>query len=201
MKIVKFLSRVDPSKCNGDKRCESVCPTGAIRVINKTAEVDEKKCVACFKCGDACREEAVDFIPRPEPMVLGVDLEKVDQQKVQELCFKAYLHPDQPVCTCSGVLAKEIAAAVLLGAQTPEEVTLMTGARGGCGVYCISPVLSLLKAHGVRITPPKGHQWYDVTVHLFDTPEELARKYPTYCLKEDKEFFAQMQAQLQKPHC
>jgi len=25
MKVVKFVSSVDPSKCNGDKLCEKVC--------------------------------------------------------------------------------------------------------------------------------------------------------------------------------
>jgi Fe-S-cluster-containing hydrogenase component 2 len=201
MKIVRFLSQVDEDKCTGDKRCEHVCPTLAIRVIDQKAEVDEKSCVACSKCVDACREHAISMVPRVRPLTIGLNPEEVDQQELWELCFKALLHPEQPICVCSGTLAKEAAAAVLKGAKSPEEVTLMTGARSGCGMYCMSPVLKLLKAHGVEIAPPEGYQWYDVTIGLWDIPEEVARKYPAYRIEEDKKFMIELQAQHHKPHC
>ena len=80
MKIVKFVSSVDPSKCNGDKLCERVCPAGAIRVVDKEARVDQARCVACSKCWDRCPSNAIEMLPRSEP---------VDQDKIFELCYKA----------------------------------------------------------------------------------------------------------------
>ena len=53
------LAQVDEALCNGDRICENVCPTAAIRVIEKKARVDGDRCVACLKCVDACPENAV----------------------------------------------------------------------------------------------------------------------------------------------
>ncbi|MGW8321084.1 MAG: 4Fe-4S binding protein, partial [Thermodesulfobacteriota bacterium] len=64
MKVVKFVSSVDPSKCNGDKLCERVCPTGAISVVNKEARVEQTRCVACSKCWDRCPSDAIAMVPR-----------------------------------------------------------------------------------------------------------------------------------------
>ena len=189
MKVVKFLAQVDETKCIGDKLCENVCPTGAIEVVEKKARLDEQRCIACFRCRDACQQDAVTIVPRPTPMLLGVEVSEVDQTKLMELCVKAHLHPRQFLCLCTSTRVSEAAAAVLKGAKSPEEISLMTGARSGCTVYCMEPMLRLLKAHGVEITPPKDHRWYDFAPTLWDVPEEAAQKYPGYYFKEDKEVF------------
>lgn len=112
MKVVKFVSSVDPSKCSGDKLCERVCPTGAIHVIDKEAHVDEEQCVACSKCWDRCPSDAIEMVPRAEPVLLRTDPVSVDQEKTFELCFKAKVLSGQLVCMCTGTLAKEVAAAI-----------------------------------------------------------------------------------------
>ena len=189
MKVVKFLAQVDETKCIGDKLCESVCPTGAIEVVEKKARLDEQRCIACFRCRDACQQDAVTIVPRHTPMLLGVEVSEVDQVKLRELCVKAHLHPRQFLCLCTGTRVSEAAAAVLKGAKSPEEISLMTGARSGCTVYCMEPMLRLLRAHGVKIAPPKDHRWYDFAPTLWDVPEETAQKHPGYYFKEDKEVF------------
>jgi len=40
VKVVKFSCRLEQAACIGDKQCEKVCPSGAIRVVRKKAEVD-----------------------------------------------------------------------------------------------------------------------------------------------------------------
>lgn len=189
MKAVKFVAQVDETKCIGDKLCENVCPTAAIEVVNKKAKVGEERCVACFRCWDACQQDAVTMVARPEPIILGVDPGEVDQTTLRELCMKAHLHPQQFLCLCTGTRVNEVAAAVLKGAKSPEELSLMTGARSGCTIYCMEPMLRLLKAHGVKIAPPKDHRWYDFTPTLWDVPEEVAQKYPGYYFEEDKKAF------------
>jgi len=59
MRKVHLMAHADQSKCVGDRICENVCPTGAIRVIEKKAVVDSRKCAACLKCMDICPEGAV----------------------------------------------------------------------------------------------------------------------------------------------
>lgn len=186
---IQNTAQVDEAICKGDKICESICPTGAIKVIQKKAKVDEEKCVACFKCLDTCPENAVRVIPRAYPLILGIDPSEVNQEKLRELCAMANIDPEQPICLCNGILAKEVAAAVLKGAESPEEIILMTGVRSRCGIWCTTPILRLLKAHGVAIVPPKGHRWYNIEPALWDIPEEVARKYPEYFLEKDAELF------------
>jgi Fe-S-cluster-containing hydrogenase component 2 len=189
MKVVRFLACVDEAKCIGDKLCENICPTGAIKIIQKKAKIDEERCVACRRCWDACQQDAIGLVVRSVPVILGIDLSDVEQARIKELCIKAHLHPKQLICLCTGTRVNEAAAAVLKGAKSPEEISLMTGARSGCTLYCLAPMLRLLKAHGIKISPPRGHRWYDITPTLWDVPREVEQRYPGYYFKQDIEIF------------
>jgi len=153
---------------------------------NHKAEADEKKCVACSKCWNICPEEAVIMVPRQKEMMIGIDPEEVSQEEIEALCRKAHCYPDQFICACTLTSAKEVAAAIIKGAKSPEEITAMTGVRSGCAMYCMAPVLRLFKAHGVSLHPPKNHRWYNVPLSIWDIPEEIAQKYPNYYLLDDK---------------
>lgn len=56
--IVAF---VNPDKCCGCKTCETICPYGAIRVVNNVAEVNEILCEGCGSCVAACPSGAVQL--------------------------------------------------------------------------------------------------------------------------------------------
>lgn len=189
MKVVKFRAQVDEDKCVGDKLCEAACPTGAIKVSGKKASVDEKKCLACNSCWDICQEEAVRIVPRPEPLRLGVDPMEVDQAELVQLCLEAHLHPRQFICLCTATPVREVAAAILKGARSPAEISLMTGVCSGCTIYCTEPMLRLLKAHGLEPNLEEGRRLYNITPTLWDVPEDVIRKYPGHYLKEDKDVF------------
>ncbi len=49
-------------KCKKCKRCESICPTDAIKFSNEKFNVDEKKCIGCRKCEDVCLNKAISFL-------------------------------------------------------------------------------------------------------------------------------------------
>ncbi len=187
MKTVRFVSSVDPSRCKGDKLCERVCPTGAISVVDKQARVDQERCVACSKCWDRCPTGAIEMVSRPVPVVIRTDPGSVDADKIVELCLKAKVLPGQLVCMCTGTLAKEIAAAILQGAKSFEDLSLKTGARSGCGIYCIGSIQRMFQAAGLNVTSPEDHRMYDMTLNMFDVPPEVQTKYPEYYLKEDTE--------------
>lgn len=186
MKVVNYIARIDEDRCSGCRRCETVCPPGAITIVDNIAKVESEGCLACTKCWHLCPEHAVTIEPRSEEKLVGVDFEEVDESAIEELCKKAHVFPEQFLCACTLTLAKEVAAAIIKGAKTPEQVTAMTGTRSGCAIYCSAPVLRMLKAHGVKIDAPKNHRWYDLSLTVWDVPEEVAEKHPGYFLKEDK---------------
>jgi len=187
MKIVNFLAEVDSSKCKGDKLCEAICPTGAIRVFEKKAKVTDEKCVACTRCVDRCPERAVALVRRTEAMVVGTSAADVDGAEIRELCLKAHRQPDELICICTGTYAEEIAAAIIKGARSVREVALTTGALTGCQEFCVPVVQRMLKAYGVDIAESGTPLTYDQSFSLWDIPETVQKKYPGYYFKEDAE--------------
>ncbi|MBM4463054.1 MAG: 4Fe-4S dicluster domain-containing protein [Chloroflexi bacterium] len=201
MKVVKFLAQVDKTKCVGDKLCEEMCPTGAIRVVGKKAEVDKKatvdseKCLACARCMDRCQKDAVTMVPRGQPKVFGTSTEGVDHAKIRELCRKAHRQPYELVCVCTFTLAEEIAAAIIKGARSVREVALMTGVLSGCQQFCSPVIQRMLKAYGVDIAKAGAPLTYDQTFSLWDIPEEIQQKYPGYYFKEDAEMATRLRSE------
>ncbi|MBW2286011.1 MAG: 4Fe-4S binding protein, partial [Deltaproteobacteria bacterium] len=160
-----------------------------IRVEDKKARVDDRKCVACNHCADICPEEAVRLVDRTEPLLLKVNPAEVDRNELVKLCIKAHLHPRQLICLCAGTRVEEAAAAVLKGARSLQDITTMTGVCSGCTLYCTEPMLRLLKAAGIEPDLGEGRRLYNITPTIWDVPEEVIRKHPGYYLEEDKGVF------------
>jgi ferredoxin len=189
MKTVTLLSQVDNNKCIGCRTCERVCPVLAIKVVNRKAVVEAERCRACANCEQRCPVNAVTMVKRETPLEVGVDVNSVNYDDIKKLCRKAKLNPEQTICYCVGVRAEEVAAAILKGAKTPEEVSLTTGARTGCSVECIQPILRLLEAAGHALKPVEGGwQWYGRTVTAWDLPEAVKQKYSArgFYFEEDR---------------
>jgi bacterioferritin-associated ferredoxin len=135
---------------------------------------------------DSCDEMAMILKMVPEPWMVGIDPAEVDQEELNALCEKAHIKPDKIVCTCTLTRANEIAAAILKGAKSIEDVSRMTGTKGYCGLWCVAPVERLLRAHGVEFDSCHG-KWYHVDASLWNIPENVVQKYPEYRIKEDQE--------------
>jgi NAD-dependent dihydropyrimidine dehydrogenase PreA subunit len=65
------MLRVKTETCTGCGACIEVCPSGAIRLIEKKAEIDPSLCTACEMCADACPTGAIvisrEVLPVPQP--------------------------------------------------------------------------------------------------------------------------------------
>lgn len=182
---------ITDENCVGCRRCVSVCPSDALSMDGKLAVVDQPKCVGCFKCVEACVPyNAISVHRDPTPRTLTIPPESSDLPAAGELCAEARLAPEAIVCVCTGTTAAEIAAGVLAGAREPEELTLATGVRAKCGMWCLAPTMRLLAAHGVEIErSPKDHRLYPdggcTQVTLWSIPADVAEKYPEYRLREN----------------
>ncbi len=183
---------VTEEACVGCRACYYVCPSDAITMVKRLAELDESRCVGCFKCVEACLPYgAVSIIRDPNPRTFRIPQEEIDQPAVEELCHRAQLDPKKWICFCTRTRAGEVAAAILKGIRTPEELTLETGVRAKCGMWCLAPVMRLFKAHGVELErSAKDYRLYpdgDGTgVAIWTISDEVARKYPEYFLAEDR---------------
>ena len=190
MRYVNSVALVDESMCTGCHICERVCPTLSIHVLEDLiAHVDAGTCAGCGACVDRCPEYCMTLMDTKEIKLLKVDLKDLPQDKIREICLKAHHHPKEVICYCTGTRAEEIAAAILRGAASPEDLSRMTGMRTGCKVECIQPALRLLKAAGVEPKKPIGYQWYGITRTIWDLPKDMLEKseYSKFYFDKDKE--------------
>ena len=177
MKLISVKPVVDREKCIGCGICAKVCPSLAITVIDKKAIVTESDCRGCGGCNQRCPEYAIAMEKLDKPYTVSVAIGDVDYANIEKLCVKAKLNPEQIICYCTATRAEEVAASIIKGAKSPEEISRLTGIRMGCKVECIQPILRLLKAADIEPKRPEGYQWYGLTPTVWDIPEEVKSKY------------------------
>jgi Fe-S-cluster-containing hydrogenase component 2 len=187
---LQFLARVDEAKCTGCKLCESVCPAGAIEMVEKKATINGERCIDCQRCIDRCKKEnAISRLPRPVEVVRYVDHTDLDQEQIQMFCQKAGILAHLPVCGCTRTTGEEAVAAVLKGAKTPEDMCATTGLRAGCGIYCLTRIFQIFEACGIELDEPKDRRWINLTLSLGDLSEEkvaqIDETYPQCHVGED----------------
>jgi Fe-S-cluster-containing hydrogenase component 2 len=187
MRLINLLAELVEENCTGCTICVKVCPTLAMEMApnhnpagpKQIVVIDHDKCVGCWACEQRCPFDALRMVRHPAPYTVGVSTEDVDRELILELCQKAHLHPEQVVCFCTVTRAEEVAAAILKGRHTPEELSFTTGIRTGCKVECAQPLLRLLEAAGLEIKPALKHGWqlYGRTITAWEIPEEVRAKY------------------------
>ena len=195
MKEVTLLAIVDTDLCIGCKICEKVCPVNAIKIEDRKAVIVDDLCMGCANCADRCPKYAVKMVKREETFTVGVDVCKSDPEKIKEICLKAHINPEQILCYCVGVRADEVAASILQGAKTPEEISLMTGIRTGCSIECIQSLLRIAEAGGLKLERDESKwQWYGKTVTAWDIPEEIKEKYGNrgFYFNEDRDLMEEI---------
>ena len=128
------------------------------------------------------------------PFTVKVEVPNADTTRIADLCRRARLHPKLIVCFCTTTRSEEIAAAILQGATSPEQVSLKTGARTGCSVLCIQPIFRLLEAAKVDYAlPVTPDVWYKTIPQIWDIPEETKSRFDIgFRFGEDIEFYKKL---------
>ncbi len=197
MKVVHLHAEVIPELCKGCKTCEQVCPVYAVTVSRNgkavTVEIDLDRCVGCWNCEQRCPEKAIRMVERETPKKLHTDVSRFDPEDIAALCRKARFHPKQAVCYCTATRAEEVAAAILAGASSPDELVMATGIGAGCGIECNQPVLRFLAAAGRSYERRKSSfQWYGRTVTAWEVPDDIRNTYRVFHFDGDRELFDQI---------
>ncbi len=210
MRLINLLAELVESNCTGCTICEKVCPTLAIKMVpndnpggpKNLPLIDTGVCVGCWACEQRCPFEALRMVRHPQPYTVGVAVDDVDRNLILELCQKARVHPEQVLCFCTVTRADEVAAAILKGIRTPEELSYHTGIRTGCKVECTQPLLRLLEAAGADLTPTLKHGWqlYGRTITAWEIPEEVKARYSKrgFYFEEDLKLLNQVTTAWQK---
>ncbi len=177
MKVVSVKPEIDAAKCIGCGICTKVCPSAAITLMDRKVVVKEADCRGCGGCEQRCPVYAITMVKLAQPFTVQVDITDVSYDEIESICRNAKLNPEQIVCYCTTTRAEEVAAAIIKGAKSPEEISRATGIRMGCKVECIQPILRLLKAADIEPVRPDGYQWYGLTPTVWDIPEDVKAKY------------------------
>lgn len=199
-KRVTMVAEILGDKCTGCRLCEQVCATVAITMRPRgddeigpgknIAVMHDEHCYNIQSCLEICPDEAIVMRELEEPFEVQVDVEAVDPNRVKEICRAAQFSPKAVICPCTGTTAGELAAGVLHGASTPDELSRMTGVRTGCSELCMQPLLDILAAGGhtdMQRNPKSGFQWYGRAGTLYDLvqadgsfSDEIEEKFSVY---------------------
>ena len=191
MAQLNYVAELDLEGCTGCNWCDIACPSGAITMSQRKAYIDDDRCIGCGYCVDRCPEDVMWMTRREKPLELpvGLSIDEEIQEKATALAEKAGIGIDHALCPCAPMNALPVAAAIVMGAQNIEDVSAMTGMRGGCKIYCVAPTLRLLKAAGRDMTPPKGFRWYDLTLSMMELEGSEIDGEQGSWLKEDLDHY------------
>ncbi len=168
-----------------------VAEAGRCFACGVTPIFDPASCRGCTNCSSRCPHGAISLVELAEPYTVRVVIDPHREEEIKEICLRAKLNPESIVCYCNSTRAGEIAAALLQGAKSPEEVSRLTGARTGCSVLCIEPIFRLMLAAGLELgAPPQSDVWYPAVPTLYDLPAATVAKYAHrgFHFEEDKAF-------------
>jgi len=170
----------------------SISETGRCLHCGVMPEFHPEYCLGCANCSSRCPSHAITIKELETPYEVKVEVENTLMEEACRICLRAGFHPDSKVCVCTGTRAMEVAAAILKGAKTPEDISRTTGMRTGCTSLCIASILCLIKAAGFE--PDISRQpgaWYPAVATIWDIPKRVIDEFQDrgFRFEEDKIFY------------
>ena len=111
-------------------RCENVCPRGAISFVSHKAIIDNKKCISCGKCLNACQYSAIIKNVRPCENACKVHAISMDEHK------KATID-DSKCIGCGACVYQCPFGAVMDKSYILDAINLLRGGNDSNKVYAI----------------------------------------------------------------
>ncbi|MBR3584695.1 MAG: FAD-dependent oxidoreductase [Oscillospiraceae bacterium] len=150
------------------------------------ASVDRERCVDCGMCWEHCNYGAVEMVQLEKPIIHTVPpvVEPEYYDTIKAILKEVHHYPNEPLCNCSMATAWEVVYAILKGAHTYEDLTVATGIRSGCSIYCIGDTLEIFEAAGYPQTPPENGNWHTPKVNLYNLSEEACATDPNIHLHQ-----------------
>ena len=155
------------------------------RCVGK-ATVDESICYDCGMCWEYCDQGAITMEPLPEGRTLQYPLPDTMEraEEILAICRKAHLLPMQIICKCGPTNTEEIVNAILDGARDMTDLTLKSGTRAGCTMYCVGQISRLFEACGRPLESREDDNYHPITQTLWDFSDEALDFDPIFKMRE-----------------
>jgi ferredoxin len=137
-----FIPEIMEEKCNGCGKCVSLCPVGAMTLVNavdpnkpgkKKAKLNEDQCLGCGVCVKGCSTNALHLKSRKERVITPVDsahrivLMAIERGKLQNLVFdQQVLFSHRAMAALLGVILKLPPAKQILATEQFRSRYLLT---------------------------------------------------------------------------
>lgn len=120
---------LDVSRCTGCGACVEVCPTGALKLVNGKAQLNEALCKGCEACVQACPVGALQPVLEIEPVPI---MERVPAYTTQAAPVVRRENKLAEVITAGSQLIVQVAPLVLpiIRGLLPRPRTASTGLEG-----------------------------------------------------------------------
>ena len=155
------------------------------RCVGK-ATVDESICYDCGMCWEYCDQGAITMEPLHEGRTLQYPLPDTMEraEEILAICRKAHLLPMQIICKCGPTNTEEIVNAILDGARDMTDLTLKSGTRAGCTMYCVGQISRLFEACGRPLESREDDNYHPITQTLWDFSDEALDFDPIFKMRE-----------------
>ena len=167
-------------------------PVGRFHINQPTAGYNNgvsKTITICYDCGmcwEYCDQGAITMEPLPEGRTLQYPLPDTMEraEEILAICRKAHLLPMQIICKCGPTNTEEIVNAILDGARDMTDLTLKSGTRAGCTMYCVGQISRLFEACGRPLESREDDNYHPITQTLWDFSDEALDFDPIFKMRE-----------------
>ncbi len=161
--------RVERDRCTGCNICARNCMTGAIKMVDMVAVVDQLSCMSCHECVDVCDWHAIDWLAlppdnQPKRKKKGIDFHPLPEWKA--------LHFEKPeVKGLKAINWQRVSLAVIFGMSlffvviTQVQAKQRQGDADGCLSCHALEGLEYIDDKGVRRDASIDQQHYLSSLH------------------------------------
>ncbi len=176
--------RVERDRCTGCNVCARQCMTGAIKMVDRVAVVDQFSCMSCHECVDVCDWHAIDWLTLPPDHTPKRKKKGVDYHPLPQ--WTALHRQEKPVPAWRRInwqrltLALIVSVAALFVVVTQVMADERRGDVDGCLACHALPGLQYVDKQGVRRVASIDASHYLSSLHGSVPCKDCHRKIRDY---------------------